>query len=77
MFRHVELDRLKLLYQKGLVQRFNADKSSSVFDCTAYIQAKQAHTLFPNEATQHAELLGELTHTNLWGPAHTESIRWV
>ena len=64
-FRHVGLDGLKHLYQKDLVQGLDVDEHSPVFDCTACIQAKQAHAPSPKEATQCAKLPGELMHTDL------------
>ena len=64
-FRHVGLDGLKHLYQKDLVQGLDVDEHSPVFDCTACIQAKQAHAPSPKEASQCAELPGELMHIDL------------
>ena len=73
-FGHIGLDRLKHLYQKDLVQGLDIDEHSPIFDCTACIQAKQAHTPFPKEATQCTELPGELMYMDLWGPHQIEGV---
>jgi len=43
------------------------DKNDSLkIECTACIQAKQAHNPFPRQSEHHAEKPGDLTHTDLW-----------
>ncbi len=37
--------------------------------CKACIQVKAVHQSFPKESTMWAEKPGNLTHSNLWGPA--------
>lgn len=45
--------------------------------CEACIQAKQAHAAFPQEAQNRAKIPGERTLSDVWGPAHIQSIgKW-
>ena len=48
----------------------NIDKMATPsIHCEACIQAKAVHQSFPKELTTWAEKPGDLTHSNLWGPA--------
>ena len=69
---HVSLEGLKNLLHKDLVDGFNVDKQSPEFECNACIQAKHSRAPFPKEAESRAERPGELTHTDVWGPACIE-----
>ena len=73
---HVSLEGLKNLLHKDLVDSdgFNVDEQSPEFECDACIQAKHSCAPFPKEADSWAEHPGELTHTDVWGPACIEDI---
>jgi len=62
------------LHAKELVHDFDVDKTSTFGDCEACIVAKQARN--PNLGIIGILSIapGEMTHTDVWGPARTASI---
>ena len=62
------------MHNHDLVNGLEVNISSPNFDCKVCIQAKQAHMPFPKPVIDHADKPGELTHTNMWGLARTESL---
>ena len=73
-FGHVSAKSLQDLKRKEMVSGFNVDMESKPTECEACIQSKLVHRPFPAEATTRAEKPGELTYSDLWGPARTQSI---
>lgn len=73
-YGHVAITGLKKLYNDKLVEGFNIDQSEPIFECEACIRAKQIRELFPNSSDHHTEKPCELTHSDVWGPARTQSI---
>ena len=72
---HISYAGLKQLYQQGLVDGMIVDENSPTPDCEACIQAKHTRNPFPKmEIPNRAETPGTLTHSDVWGPARTESI---
>ena len=71
---HIGIDKLKEIHNCNLVDGFEVDTSSANFDCKACIQAKQAHMPFPKTVIDRADKPRELTHTDVWGLARTESL---
>src|SRR5260221_2839405 len=45
------------------------EMATPTVDCEACIQAKAVHQSFPKESSMRAEKPGDLTHSDLWGPA--------
>jgi len=72
-YGHIGTTGLKHLLINKLVDGFEVDETSAMGDCDACIQAKQSHAPFPKIAKSRSEKPGELTHTDVWGPAHTTS----
>ena len=48
--------------------------SNSDFQCKACIAAKMSRTPFPKYGATRATKVGDITHSDLWGPARVESI---
>ena len=71
---HIGVDGLKEMYNCNLVNGLKFNISSPDFDCEMCIQAKQAHMPFSKTVIDHADKPGELTHTDVWGPARTKSL---
>jgi len=66
-FGHVGVSGLQRMLNKNLVTGMMVDKNDSLkIECTACIQAKQAHNPFPRQSEHRAEKPGDLTHTDLW-----------
>jgi transposase InsO family protein len=72
-YGHVSATGLKRLLADKLVDRFEVDETLMMGDCDACIQAKQSHVPFPKKAKSRSKEPGELTHTDVWGPARTTS----
>ena len=62
------------MHNHDLVNGLEVNISSPDFDCKACIQAKQAHMPFPKMVIDCVDKPGELTHTDVWGPARTKSL---
>ncbi|OAX30968.1 hypothetical protein K503DRAFT_666175, partial [Rhizopogon vinicolor AM-OR11-026] len=71
---HVAYSRLQHLNREDLVDGMTIDENSLMPQCEACIQAKQACDPFPSATENHSKMLGELTHSDVWGPAPTESV---
>ena len=52
---------------------FDIDTNSAKENCDACKQAKQEHAPFPQQAEFRSQKLGELTITDVWGPASPTS----
>ena len=68
-FRHIGVTGLQYIHQHNLVKGLTVDEHSVFCDCEACVQAKQSQTPFPHSTQQTTMYAGELTHTDLWGPA--------
>jgi hypothetical protein len=54
----------------------SVNETSPTPDCEACIQAKQTHVPFPQSTSKEdSRVPGEMTHSDVWGPARTESLR--
>ncbi len=73
---HLSITGLQRLAKDGLVEGLTIDEDSPPFtQCEACIQAKQIHNPYPQEAKHRREIPGELTHSDIWGPAHVASLQ--
>ena len=72
-FGHVSITGLQKLLAGNLVDDFDIDINSAIGDCDACIQAKHSHAPFPKQAEFRSQKPGELTHTDVWGPASPTS----
>ena len=61
---------LQHLHCCNLVDGFNVDETSELVDCKTCVQVKQHRAPFPQTAERCSTYPGEVTHVNLWGPAH-------
>ena len=68
-FGHIGVTGLRYIYQHNLVEGLTVDQHSVFRNCEACIQVKQSQTPFPHSTQQTTTYVGELTHTDLWGPA--------
>jgi transposase InsO family protein len=74
-FSHVSISSLKRLANSGIVDRLIVDpKSEPTTKCTACIQGKAHWKSFPKETAEQNHSPGDLTYSDLWGPAHTQSL---
>jgi hypothetical protein len=72
---HMNMASIKALKEKDMVTGMEVDLTSDPsLQCAACIQAKQHVESFPKESTRNIQEIGDLTHTDLWGPARTISI---
>jgi len=62
------------LHAKELVRDFDIDKTSTFGDCEACIAAKQARNPYLGIIGISSIAPGEMTHTDVWGPARTASV---
>jgi hypothetical protein len=71
---HVAQGTVQYAVRQGLIEGIELDSASTPEFCDACTKAKATHQPFPAEMTNHACTYGELVHTDLWGPAQTESV---
>lgn len=73
--RHLAMSSIEKLAQSGIVTSLNIDPNSTPsLSCKACIQGKAIHNKFPKETAEQGHLPGDLTYSNLWGPAQTAAI---
>ncbi|KAF5378035.1 hypothetical protein D9757_011525 [Collybiopsis confluens] len=74
-FGHINAKSVKLLHDKGMVTGMTVDPDSPLeFSCEACIRAKQNVQSFPPEAERKYTEIGEMTFTDVWGPARVNGI---
>jgi hypothetical protein len=73
-YGHIACSGLKRLCQENLVDGLEVNQDSPIVDCEACIQAKQVCKPFPDSIDERSKDPGDLTHSDLWGPARVESI---
>ena len=72
----ISVATLKLMNSQGLVTGFDVVKSSTHnSDCAACIGAKMTRQPFPEINESQADLPGEKTHSDIWGPYRTQSLQ--
>ena len=54
----------------------DVDLTPPVTQCVAYIQGKHHVEPFPKWAEDTAKLIGNLSVSDVWGPANTEGLAW-
>ncbi|THU94650.1 hypothetical protein K435DRAFT_576835, partial [Dendrothele bispora CBS 962.96] len=75
IFGHLNMGSLKLLKEKGMVDGLFVDESTpSKVQCIPCIQAKSHVKPFPKEAKRHFTKPGQMTYSDVWGPAQTTGI---
>jgi len=72
---HLSLTSMKKIFQHELITGIHVDPNvTPEIQCESCIQSKAARKPFPRESPNQAKQSGDLTHTDIWGPAKTESI---
>jgi hypothetical protein len=71
---HVVQGAVVYAVKQGLIEGIELDSASTLEFCDACTKAKAMRQPFPAEMTNCARTYGELVHTDLWGPAQTESV---
>ena len=71
---HIAISGLRNLHGKNLVDGFSLRDSPQDFECEACIKVKTERKSVPNSCTSHERKPGELTHTDVWGPARVTSL---
>ena len=68
---HISFTTLKRIRDSGMVDGFQVDGDPEELTCEACIAAKQTRRPFPQKSEPSTERPGELTHTDVWGPARS------
>lgn len=72
---HLSKSGLERLVREKLVEGLTVDENSPpLSQCEACIGAKMITKPYPKEVTNRREDPGELTHSDIWGPARVESL---
>lgn len=72
---HLAMSSIEKLARSGIVTGLNIDPNSTPsISCEACIRGKAIHNKFPKETTERGHLPGDLTYSDLWGPARTAAI---
>src|SRR5271154_1511719 len=67
---HLSLTSMKKIFQNELITGIHVDPNvTPEIQCESCIQSKAARKPFPHESPNQAKQLGDLTHTDIWGPA--------
>ena len=71
---HISINGLKKIHEMNLVSGMAIADSSQNIECEACIQAKLTRLPLPKRESRRERPAGELTHTDVWGPARVSSI---
>jgi hypothetical protein len=71
---HVAQGAILYAVKQGLIEGIELDSTSTLEFCDACTKAKATCQPFPVEMRNCAHTYGQLVHTDLWGPAQTESV---
>ena len=76
VFGHISIQAIQDLVRKGMVTGLQVDANSKPsLTCVACIQGKAEHTPIPKFSSGGNCEKGDLTHSDLWGPAHVKSLQ--
>ena len=76
VFGHISIQAIQDLAKKGMVTGLRIDpKSKLSLTCTACIQGKAKHTPISKHSSGNNHEKGDLTHSDLWGPARVWSLQ--
>jgi transposase InsO family protein len=75
-YGHLAYSSIETLKKKGLVEGLEIDEDTKPQEgwCEACTRAKMTRRQFPKESTEQTTKPGELTLSDVWGPARVESI---
>src|SRR6266481_2072124 len=69
---HISIGAIQTLKNNNLVEGMDIDKSKESTQCMACIQGRQTVEPFPKQAEDDVTQIGELTVSDIWGPANME-----
>ncbi|QRV95896.1 Retrovirus-related Pol polyprotein from transposon TNT 1-94 [Ceratobasidium sp. AG-Ba] len=73
---HINQDTLEQLFNKNMVNGMKVDHNYLCnYFCMACVQAKHPIASYPQESKSKYSSIGNLTVTNVWGLAHTQSLQ--
>src|SRR5271168_2346335 len=74
IFGHMHMGAVKMMKEKEMVLGMEVDRTvEPAAQCTACITAKQHVKPFPKESRTEIKGIGDLTVSDIWGPAHTQA----
>ena len=73
---HINIGAIKLMKARDLVTGMDVDLTAPVTQCVACIQGKHHVEPFPKRAEDAATLVGNLSVSDVWGPANMEGLAW-
>jgi hypothetical protein len=71
---HVTQGTIQYTVKQGLIEGIELDSTSTPEFCEACTKTKATRQPFLEETANCARTYGKLVHTDLWGPAQTESV---
>jgi hypothetical protein len=71
---HVAQGAVQYAVKQGLIEGVELDSASTLEFCEACTKAKATRQPFLEDTANRAHTYRELVHTDLWGPAQTESV---
>ena len=74
IFGHIYMGSVKMLKEKNMVKGMEVNPETPPPQCTSCIHAKSHVNPFPQQSETEYKEIGEMTFTDVWGPAHTTSI---
>jgi GAG-pre-integrase domain/Pol polyprotein, beta-barrel domain len=69
---HINTNSIRMLKNNNLVTGLEIDESQELNQCKACIQGKRHVEPFPKRAEDSVDGIGDLTVSDVWGPAQTE-----
>ena len=71
---HINIGSIKMLKRNDLVTGLEVDETKEPSQCKACIQGKRHVELFPKRAEEDVDQIGDLTVSDVWGPAQTKGL---
>ena len=74
ILRHININFIKMLKTNNLVTRLDINESEEPSQYKACIQGKWHVEPFPKKAKDTVDQIGDVTVSNVWGPAQTKGL---
>ncbi|KAF5345723.1 hypothetical protein D9757_014965 [Collybiopsis confluens] len=72
---HIYMGSIRMMKEKNMVTGMEINSSDNLPQCISCIRAKSHVTPFPQHAETEYKEVGDMTFTDVWGPARTTGIR--
>ena len=72
---HIYMGLVKMLKEKGMVNGIEVNQNTPLPQCVLCIKAKSHITPFPQQSKTEYNEIGDMTFTNVQGPARTAGIK--